>query len=480
VKALTVERDVSAAKMKDLDAPALAAALKDHISLKIDILRTKIYMNEKMPVWVRLKSDWLDLENITLWEASSPDLIIEKFGEKSVAMEDSLGVRYVVLSYPSSLFGVTAGVFKLDPVKVRFDIAKRRIETEADRNTLLNDNEEFYNAIVGSLARRAVELMTSPLEVRVEPLPVDGRPVGFTGAVGNFKLSMKADREKAGTGEPVMVTLTVTGDGNYDTVRVPDIGKASGISTYSPSVVKEADKAVSEQMIKINSLNVKEIPAVDFTFFDPGEERYVTVTAGPLPITVEGVEIAPSDAVKSAPAEKKAVKEEEIQPLKAAPGSSARPSTGPFGGPVAIAIQAIPLIVLFAGSLCYGRIRYLESDPQYAAFLAASARAVADLRRARDLCKRGNADIFYVAVFNAMQQYLGTRMLRPAEGIAGGIADELESRRVARDAVIKVRKVFDCCYEARYTIDGASPDKMSSAMEALASAVEALNREKSL
>lgn len=473
-KDLLVESAAAAGARRDLDDAAVLKALEGHVGLELVLPDKSIYMNEKVPVKVRLKSDWLDLENITLWEASSKDLIVDKFGEKKVEMQDEGGVRYVVLEYPSSLYSVSAGTFTLDPVKVKFDIVRRKIESEADRNMLLNDNVEFYDPLIGLASRRQVELSTRKAEIRALPVPADGRPAGFGGAVGRFSLSMKADRESVKTGEPVTLSIRITGDGNYDTVRVPVLKKSQGLSVYDAQVTKDDTRAGAEQVIRINSLNVKEIPQIRFSYFDPYEEKYMTASAGPIPIAVTGAAAA-DVAAGAAGEEERGVKGDPMVGLKPGPGRREVPLSGPFDGALLTAVQLAPLTAMLSALILYRRRRMLEDDPQYAALLKASRQARSDIRLLRKLCGKREPDAFYAAAFKTLQGYLGTRLLRPAEGIAGDVAGELAARHLTEEAVNMVKELFCECYEARYTMAGGEAASMERTVVRLSKAIEVLN-----
>lgn len=150
--------------------------LSKHIYLAVEVPKKTAYVNEKIPLAVKLYSDWLDVENITLYQDQSRDLVVKSFGDHivSTAMKD--GVKYVVLEYRSSFFAVTPGEYSPPPVKVKLDIKMPKSKKPDQGPGLLNDNRDFYEAFLGRDDSRTVELDTAPFTVTVVPSPPAAEP----------------------------------------------------------------------------------------------------------------------------------------------------------------------------------------------------------------------------------------------------------------------------------------------------------------
>jgi hypothetical protein len=100
-------------------------------------------------------------------------------------------------------------------------------------------------------------------------------------------------------GDPITITTTISGRGDFDRVTSPQLTDASGWKTYPPSAKFEGDDDVgisgtkTFQMAAIPRTNKTESPALEWSYFDPIKEQYVTLTAKGMPIKVEGVQQAP-------------------------------------------------------------------------------------------------------------------------------------------------------------------------------------------
>jgi len=97
--------------------------------------------------------------------------------------------------------------------------------------------------------------------------------------------------------------------------------------------------------------------------------------------------------------------------------------------------------------------------------------------KAESLFDGENPQEFYEHVFRMLQDYLGTRRLKAAAGITGQIIDELDTRGIGQDVIDRIREVFYKCYVARYTQEANDRDEMKKTLNALAYALDRLNRE---
>lgn len=136
-------------------------------------------------------------------------------------------------------------------------------------------------------------LRTSPLTVQVKPLPE--APDGFFGAVGHFDVSASVDTREVRANEAVTYRITISGSGNLMLINNPDYAFPQAFEVYDPQVtdkINRGDGGVSgsrifEWVLIPRSQGNYEIPAFQFTYFDPTAGRYVTKNIEAIPIHVE-------------------------------------------------------------------------------------------------------------------------------------------------------------------------------------------------
>ena len=154
--------------------------------------------------------------------------------------------------------------------------------------------------------RREVEIKSDPVALEVKPLPT-GAPPGFSGAIGNFTMTTDAKPKSVQVGDPITVTSTITGRGNFDRVGAPVIEDERGWHKYPPSSKFAKDDEVGISGTKtfetVLSPNEKKqsLPVMEFAYFDPVKEQYATLRSDPIAINVEGGAVAAASPVAVPP-----------------------------------------------------------------------------------------------------------------------------------------------------------------------------------
>lgn len=135
---------------------------------------------------------------------------------------------------------------------------------------------------------------SNTIKINVTPLPNTNVPETFKGAVGNFNFSAKIDKENAKTNEPVTLTLQINGTGNIKLLDLPEIKLPAGFEIYDPNVSEEINrsgrisgKKKAEYLIIPRIAGKREIPPIEFSFFDTQKNSYVTQTSPSFNINVE-------------------------------------------------------------------------------------------------------------------------------------------------------------------------------------------------
>lgn len=207
-----------------------------------------------------------------------------------------------------------------------YDIRRYRCRIRINRAGLLHVAPQLQGALVRTVhtffftqsQEQAVTIPVEPLDLPIRELPTEGQPPGFSGAVGQFTFTARAEPLDVAPGDLVTVTLTFAGDGLPDTLTPPPVPAGPGLKVYDIKAVPargNADHRVFEQTIVAAEPFAKAIPAVTFSYFDPRERRYRSVTAGPFPLVFHAERTpttvvyappvtaasAPSNAVAAAP-----------------------------------------------------------------------------------------------------------------------------------------------------------------------------------
>ena len=207
-------------------------------------------------------------------------------------------------------------------------------------------------------------------DIEVLPLPLQGRPENFSGGVGDLKFQVELSRDEIEANQSVTLRLKISGKGNLNTLQIPDAQLPDQLELFEPaderSVVPSPSglrgTIIREYIIVPRYRGTYKIPPMEFVYFDPDKEGYVTVRSEEKSITVTGgLAQAPTttnpesaESTKSVERESVDYLSEEIRWIHTQSGgmTSARPFYTRwwfFGG--TSASFALAAFVLFAGRI---------------------------------------------------------------------------------------------------------------------------------
>jgi hypothetical protein len=266
------------------------------------------------------------------------------------------------------------------------------------------------------------DIPSNKLVMHILPLPDQGRPPGFSGAIGKFQVSGNATPDAVGVGEPVTLRFTVTGQGNFDYVRSPTLSADPAWKPYAPTSkinYQDQDEShthamkVFEQALIPRKNGTLQLPSATFSYFDPATKQYVNVPVLLPPVTVTG-EMAPAPAVAAAASTDTGSRAPApgTNPALFAPNQLGFGSLTPDLAPAYrhgwfwIAQGLLLLVILAGAGLALVR-------PRADSTRNVRAERLASLRREEDAmdtaARRGNAPQFFASARRAVQLELAGR-----------------------------------------------------------------------
>jgi len=282
----------STARLRSGDAEKLAF-------LRVQPAKEQSYTGEIVPVQIKVYfRDGLKANLNSLPQLHGEGYILQQLAREPVQTRELIeNIPYAVLTWDSALSGIKEGEHTLS-----VEIAATLLLPEQHRgspfgNTAFND--PFFNNFFSSYREKDVQVASPPLQLAVLPLPKEGKPDDFNGAIGNFRLSVTASPVDIVPGDPITLIMTVSGEGNFDRVQAPTISTEKGWKTYTPSseFLKDGGpgqgKKVFEQALVARDSSLSEIPPILFSYFDPAAAAYKTLKTEPIALTINGGKVAP-------------------------------------------------------------------------------------------------------------------------------------------------------------------------------------------
>src|SRR5215475_7660932 len=262
------------------------------------------YVGQVVPVQIRMGFDpRVRPQLIEPPEITGQGFTAQKLQQSSENTETIGGRMYEVVTYKTAIAAARAGKFEIGPVKAKAQIVvPRRPSAPRSRPRSPFDlfdmddpfSDPFFSNPFGQFGeRREVEIKSEPVALEVKPLPPNAPP-SFSGAIGNFTMASDAKPKTVQVGDPITVTTTISGRGNFDRVNAPVIEDERGWHKYPPSSKFKQDDEVGISGTKtfemVLSPNEKKqgLPPLAFSYFDPVKQQYVTLHGEPISINVEG------------------------------------------------------------------------------------------------------------------------------------------------------------------------------------------------
>jgi len=271
-------------------------------------------------------------------------------------------------------------------------------------------------------------LRTDPIAITVRPLP-EPRPASFKGAVGDYSLTAQLDKEKIAVGDPLTLTLTVSGRGNIKSLPDLPIPPLTNFRTFDANAatnIEKKDGQVSGSkvfktvLIPIASGELT-IPPVPFVFFDTGSRSYRTIKSRPLTVHVVpgaagSAGAAPnwSQAPASAGGSSTAVPGikllgEDIRYIRT-PGSIAQEGEPLYKRGWYRWLHLILLGLLMLGGVARLYYRLFLSNTKLYRFRKARERALAAIEKADDFLVKNNIKDAGGHLADALQDYLAAKL----------------------------------------------------------------------
>jgi oxygen tolerance protein BatD len=288
----------------------------DLVFAELIVPKKTAYVGEIVPVQIRMGFDARVHPRLT----EPPDITgqgftAQKLQQSSQNLETINGRPFEVVTFKTAIAAARAGKFEIGPVKATAQVVvPRRRNAPRSRSPFdLFDLDDpfsdpfFSNPFAGFGERRDIQITSDPVALEVKPLPPNAPP-SFSGAIGSFTMATDAKPKSVQVGDPITVTTTISGRGNFDRVNAPLLEDDRGWHKYPPSSKFKQDDEVgisgtkSFEMVISPNENKQSLPVLAFSYFDPAKEQYVTLHSEPMAITVQGGAAAPAVAAAQPPA----------------------------------------------------------------------------------------------------------------------------------------------------------------------------------
>nr|WP_288954847.1 BatD family protein [uncultured Polaribacter sp.] len=193
--------------------------------------------------------------------------------------------RYVVMQ-KALLIPTKTGNLVLDPMKMDIVIG------------VPTGRADFFGNVITRNIRK--EFSSAKKVIRPKSLPLEGKPENFTGAVGDFNFAVTLSKDILKSNESSQIKVGVTGKGNLKLFELPEVTTPVELEKYQPErkeKVRVSSSGISGTVSDLYTVVPQykgkyKIPNVTFSYFNPKEEKYYTLSSEDLYVDViEGKEL---------------------------------------------------------------------------------------------------------------------------------------------------------------------------------------------
>ncbi|MFD2517245.1 BatD family protein [Salinimicrobium flavum] len=449
-KTLPFEVEVTAAVDEPTDGNNSTYIASENLHLVAEISNTNPYLNEAITVVYKLYvsprinvSDWRQIDNPKFSDFWSQNIDMQRLQVENGEYQGE-PYRYVILR-KTVLYPQKTGKLNIEPLTLSVSV-----EVPGDRRDIFGNR--FYETVDKTIAagNRTIE---------VKPLPEEGKPPGFTGAVGkNLKLKVTVDKNELRATESLQAKVQVTGQGNMKLFDLPPLNVPATMEQYEPEYVEHVNTNLSGMYGSIfntytlvpQAKGKYPIPPLSFSYFDLDSESYRTLTSDEILIDVGSAPAGRASSVSGSVAQQAPVTGSQFRYIKLNAnlkpiGESAFIGSPLFWSLFALPLVLIPLAIFFgkrreakAGDLRGNRVR--KADRLARKYLSEAKRNLGDQKK------------FYDSLERALHNYLKAKLhIQTSEMSKEHIRDLLTSRGVAAGTVTDFIKLLESCEFARYT-----------------------------
>ncbi|MEL4306828.1 BatD family protein [Joostella sp. CR20] len=442
--------------VSDPNAPPSADDIADeNLHLVAEVSDASPYLNEAVSVVYKLYvspsinvSNFIPKANPTYNNFWSQDIKVTRFQVEN-GLYQGKQYRYVVLKRVV-LYPQKTGALEIEPLAL--DVT---VDVPTNRRDVFG----------GRLFTQTHKTVTAGNRtINVKPLPEAGKPAGFTGAVGQFDFDVITSKSDLKANESLTAKVQVSGKGNLKLFNLPKLTLPSSLEVYEPEHDENVSTNIAGMSGKIsdNYTIVPQfkgkypIPEVAFSYFDPKEGKYKTITSQQALLNVyEGPSSASANnpvASNDTAVNKQAVTAigDQFRFIKL--NTNLQPKSTPifFGSLWYYVLFLAPLLLIPIAILIGKKRAAMASDVVGNRVRKANKLAKKYLSEAKK--NLGNKEAFYESLERALHNYLRAKLkLVTSEFSKEKISELLLAKNVEQEVVNDFIALLKNCELARYS-----------------------------
>ncbi len=444
--------DTPTSSASTADSPAkVGGSIEDKVFLKVSIAPKEVYVGERTPLSMKVY-----VKDFGLQLSSAPGVKADGFLTDSTAnmqksSENINGIVYETLTFDTNIYPTQPGPLKIGPFQAVGQLVYQ-----------VKTGNDIFSDFFGRQEARPIALRADPLTIDVKALPEDGKPSDFSGAIGQYDFKASVGPLAVKLGDPLTLRMTVSGNGRFKNLTMPGLND-SRFKTYDPQIKEDDNSKTVEQVIIPTDQNIKEVPPLSFSYFDPQEKKYKTIIQGPFSISItapaKGEEFKAYGFMDKTVSEKTSnIKSDGINKLfQFCRGLINQAPTLVKNWRFWFIV--IVSIVLWVGIKIWQSFqRRLQNDQAFAKKFNAPMEAKKGFKQAGELLTQNKNKEFYDAIDKTLRNYLAHKMHQPIGSMTiAAMEVKLSQAHVEEKYITDLKEIMERCDQIRFA--GVLPDQ---------------------
>lgn len=430
--------------------------LSDVVFLKVTPTKRTVYVNEEVGLSYKIyfRANITGNEILKLPEAVGAWVEEYPTPQRPQIFNETInGLQYNVAEIKKvAIFPSKATKLTVSPLDMLVEVMVRRQRTR-DPFSIFDD---FFSDPFGQAVKK--KLSSGELELNVLALPETGKPVNFSGLVGNFSIQSSIDKETLPTNDALSFKVKISGIGLLRYLNQIPIEFSPDFEVYEPkineSINKKGNRISStkefEYILIPRVAGMQKIHSSSLSYFNPTDKKYhllkipeynIEVTKGRnLAVGVGSGTVLSKEEVQ--------LIGEDIRYIKEKLSDLRMIGEMPYHSWWFYLSLTLPTLLLGMAWMYRNHLEKMSTNISYARSRKAHKQARSRLNQARTTMKQGKTADFYAAISSSLIGYVSDKTNRSAAGLLRSDVQHLLQRAGVQE---KLQNDFlSCLDEADY------------------------------
>lgn len=430
--------------------------VESNIFMRVIASKSKLYIGEQLLVTYKVYTR-LNIVDNALSKAPSfngfwSEEVPNPTRQTELRTEVLDGIQYQVAEIKKTiLIPQKSGTLTIDPLEM--DIVMR-VKSKSRSNSIF---DQFFG---GGYQDVKLTIASKPLKVEIMPLPEKGRPVDFSGAVGQLKMEATIKNNELKTDDACNLTYTISGKGNLKLLEAFKLNLPTDIESYDPKITDKINVSADgvsgsrsfEYLLIPRHAGNFALPPIAFSYFDPQKRAYITLPASEFQLKVSKG-LGNDGMVVSRETNKQDIKitGNDIRYIKTNIPKFIPLHNTFLDSNLFWVFILFPIIVYLIFFIWYRKYKKQMADAQGVKRRKANSMAQKQLKIAQEFLSKNEYNPFFEELFKALYGYLSNKLsLSQSELNKSKIEEMLSQKGVELEPIQKIINVLETCEFARF------------------------------